>query len=150
MENFRGTFYRQTMFAEFELRAHDMAEAGEGLSGKKFTEVYFDLLRRYHGPKMGFDPAYANEWAFIPHFYNSFYVYQYATCIAAATYFAQAILKGGAKERDNYLSVLKAGGSDYPVEILKRAGLDMASPAPYRALVATFGDTLDQAEALLA
>ncbi|MBO9621412.1 MAG: oligoendopeptidase F [Sphingomonas sp.] len=150
MENFRGTFYRQTMFAEFELKAHDLAEAGEGLSGKKFTEVYFDLLRRYHGPNMGLDPVYGNEWAFIPHFYNSFYVYQYATCIAAATYFAQSILKGGAKERDNYLSVLKAGGSDYPVEILRRAGLDMASPAPYQALVAAFKDTLDQAEALLA
>lgn len=150
MENIRGTFYRQTMFAEFELKAHDMAEAGEGLSGSKFTDVYFDLLKRYHGPKMGFDPAYANEWAFIPHFYNSFYVFQYATCIAAATYFAQQILKGGAKERDNYLSVIKAGGSDYPTEILKRAGLDMASPAPYQALVASFKDTLDQAEKLIA
>lgn len=150
MENFRGTFYRQTMFAEFELKAHDLAEAGEGLSGQKFTALYFDLLKRYHGPAMGFDPVYANEWAYIPHFYNSFYVYQYATCIAAAAYFAQAILKGGAKERDNYLSVLKAGGSDYPVDILKRAGLDMTSPAPYRALVAAFKDTLDQAEALLA
>jgi oligoendopeptidase F len=150
MENFRGTFYRQTMFAEFELKAHDLAEAGEGLSGTKFTEIYFDLLKRYHGPAMGFAPSYANEWAFIPHFYNSFYVYQYATCIAAATYFAQQILKGGAKERDNYLSVIKAGGSDYPVEILKRAGLDMASAAPYQALVATFKDTLDEAEALLA
>jgi oligoendopeptidase F len=150
MENFRGTFYRQTMFAEFELKAHDLAEAGEGLSGEKFTRLYFDLLRRYHGPNMGLDPAYGHEWAFIPHFYNSFYVYQYATCIAAATYFTQAILKGGAKERDNYLSVLKAGGSDYPVEILKRAGLDMASPAPYQALVAAFKGTLDQAEALLA
>ncbi|AQR75181.1 oligoendopeptidase F [Sphingomonas sp. LM7] len=149
MENFRGTFFRQTMFAEFELKAHDLAKAGEGLSGRKFTEVYFDLLKRYHGPAMGFDPAYANEWAFIPHFYNSFYVYQYATCIAAATYFAQAILKGGVRERDNYLSVLKAGGSDYPVDILKRAALDMASPAPYQALVASFKDTLDQAEALL-
>ena len=150
MENYRGTFYRQTMFAEFELKAHDMAEAGEGLSGEKFTKVYFDLLRTYHGPKMGFDPSYANEWAFIPHFYNSFYVYQYATCIAAATYFARAILKGGAKERDNYLSVLKAGGSDYPVEILKRAGLDMTSSAPYQALIADFKDVLDQAEALIA
>lgn len=149
MENFRGTFFRQTMFAEFELKAHDLAEAGEGLSGAKFTSLYGDLLKRYHGPKMGFAPSYANEWAFIPHFYNSFYVYQYATCIAAATYFAQAILKGGPNERDNYLSVLKAGGSDYPVDILKRAGLDMASPAPYQALVATFQDTLDQAERLL-
>jgi oligoendopeptidase F len=149
MENFRGTFFRQTMFAEFELKAHDAAEAGEGLSGEKFTAIYADLLRRYHGPAMGLAPDYANEWAYIPHFYNSFYVYQYATCIAAAAYFAQSILKGGAKERDNYLSVLKAGGSDYPVDILKRAGLDMTSPAPYRALVAAFKDTLDQAEALL-
>ncbi|MEO6040370.1 MAG: M3 family oligoendopeptidase [Croceibacterium sp.] len=149
MEQIRGTFYRQTMFAEFELKAHDMAEAGEGLSGKKFTDVYGELLRHYHGPNMIIAPAYSNEWAYIPHFYNSFYVYQYATCVSAAVYFAQAILKGGAKERDNYLSVLKAGGSDYPVEILRRAGLDMASPAPYRALVASFKNTLDQAEALV-
>jgi oligoendopeptidase F len=149
MENMRGTYFRQTMFAEFELNAHDMAEAGEGLSGKKFTDMYYGLLTRYHGPKVGMDPVYANEWAYIPHFYNSFYVYQYATCIAAASYFAREILKGGTKERDNYLSVLKAGGSDYPTEILKRAGLDMASPAPYQAILASFKETLDQAEALL-
>lgn len=149
MENFRGTFYRQTMFAEFELMAHDLAEAGEGLSGEKFSEIYGDLLRRYHGPQMLLEPSYSNEWAYIPHFYNPFYVYQYATCIAAGAYFAQAILQGGPRERDNYLSVLKAGGSDYPVEILRRAGLDMASPAPCRALVASFSDTLDRAERLI-
>jgi oligoendopeptidase F len=150
MENYRGTFFRQTMFAEFELVVHDRAEAGEGLSGEKFTQIYFDLLKRYHGPGLGLDPAYGNEWAFIPHFYRNFYVYQYATCISAATWFAQSILKGGAKERDNYLSVLKAGGSDHPVEILKRAGLDMTGPSPYQALVAQFSSVLDQAEALLA
>jgi oligoendopeptidase F len=150
MENLRGTYYRQTMFAEFELKAHDMAEAGEGLSGERFTAVYLDLLKRYHGPKVEIDPVYAAEWAFIPHFYNSFYVYLYATCISAATFFARSILGGGAKERDNYLNVLRAGGSDYPVDILKRAGLDMTTPAPYQAVVATMKDTLDQAEALLA
>ncbi|WEJ97867.1 MAG: oligoendopeptidase F [Candidatus Sphingomonas phytovorans] len=149
LEAMRGTFYRQAMFAEFELTVHDQAEAGEGLSGEKFTAIYLDLLKRYHGPKVAIDPAYAAEWAYIPHFYSSFYVYQYATCISAASYFARSILKGGAKERDNYLGVLKAGGSDYPVEILKRAGLDMASPAPYQAVVATFKDTLDQVEALM-
>ncbi len=95
------------------------------------------------------DPVYASEWAYIPHFYNSFYVYKYATCISAASYFARAILADGPRERDNYLSVLKAGGSDYPTEILKRAGLDMASPAPYQAIVASFRETLDQAEALI-
>jgi oligoendopeptidase F len=149
MENIRGTFFRQTMFAEFELKAHDLAEAGEGLSGEKFTAVYFDLLKRYHGPNVKLEASYGNEWAYIPHFYNSFYVYQYATCISAAGYFSRAILKGGPKERDNYLSVLKAGGSDYPTEILKRAGLDMATPAPYQALIANFKDVLDQAEALI-
>ena len=146
----RGTFYRQTMFAEFELAAHDAAEAGEGLSGEKFSAIYLDLLKRYHGPKVALDPAYGIEWAYIPHFYNSFYVYQYATCISAASYFARRSSRAGPKERDNYLAVLKAGGSDYPVDILKRAGLDMTTPAPYQALVATFKDTLDQAEALLA
>ena len=139
------------MFAEFELAAHDKAEAGEGLSGEKFSAIYLDLLKRYHGPKVAVsDPPMRRNGRIIPHFYNSFYVYQYATCISAASYFARSILKGGAKERDNYLSVLKAGGSDYPVDILKRAGLDMASPAPYQAVVAAFKDTLDQVEALLA
>ncbi|MBO9574164.1 MAG: oligoendopeptidase F [Sphingobium sp.] len=150
MEQIRGTFYRQTMFGEFELVIHDKAEAGEGMSGAKYTEIYYDLLKRYHGPNVILKPDYGHEWAYIPHFYRNFYVYQYATCISAAAYFSQSILNGGAKERDNYLSVLKAGGSDYPVDILKRAGLDMTTPAPYQAVVKLLKDTLDQAEALLA
>jgi oligoendopeptidase F len=150
LEGIRGTFYRQTMFAEFELACHDKAEAGEGLSGEAFSALYLDLLKRYHGPKVAIDPVYGSEWGYIPHFYSSFYVYQYATSISAASYFARAILKGGAKERDNYLGVLKSGGSDHPVALLKRAGLDMASPAPYQAIIATFRDTLDQCEALMA
>jgi oligoendopeptidase F len=150
MEQFRGTFFRQAMFAEFELAIHDRAEAGEGLSGEKFTGIYRDLLTRYHGPAMEFEPSYAIEWAYIPHFYRTFYVFQYATSISGAVFFSQQLLRGGAAERDRYLGVLKAGGSDYPVEILRRAGLDMASPAPYRALVAEFARVMDQAEALLA
>jgi len=150
MEQIRGTFYRQTMFGEFELVIHDKAEAGEGMSGAKYTEIYADLLRRYHGPAMILKPDYSNEWAYIPHFYRNFYVYQYATCFSGAVFFSQSILKGGAKERDNYLSVLKAAGSDYPVDILKRAGLDMTTPAPYAAVVSLLKDTLDQAEALMA
>ena len=149
LENFRGTFYRQTMFAEFQLAIHEIAEKGEGTSGPRFTALYLDLLRRYHGPKMQIDPAYAVEWAFIPHFYYGFYVFQYATSITASTYFAETLLTGGPAERDRYLSVLSAGGSDYGYDILKRAGLDMATPAPYQAVVAAFGKLLDQAEALL-
>jgi len=149
LENLRGTFFRQAMFAEFELAVHDKMEAGEGMSGEKLSGIYLDLLTRYHGPKVKIEPVYANEWAYIPHFFNSFYVYQYSTCIAAASYFTRSILTGGAKERDNFLSVLKAGGSDYPTEILKRAGLDMATPAPYRALVQLMSDTMDQIETLI-
>ncbi|MDO7844525.1 M3 family oligoendopeptidase [Sphingomonas immobilis] len=149
LEAIRGTFFRQTMFGEFELLIHDKAEAGEGLSGEALSKLYLDLLRRYHGPKVAVSDTYGSEWAYIPHFYSSFYVYQYATCISAASYFSRAILKGGAKERDTYLAVLKAGGSDYPVDILKRAGLDMTGGAPYQAVVATFKDTLDQCEALI-
>jgi oligoendopeptidase F len=149
LEAIRGTFYRQAMFAEFELAVHDKAEAGEGLSGEKFSAIYLDLLKRYHGPKVAVSDTYASEWAYIPHFYNSFYVYQYATCISAASYFSRSILKGGAKERDNYLSVLKAGGSAYPTDVLKAAGLDMASPAPYQAIIQTFRETLDECEKLM-
>lgn len=149
LEGIRGTFFRQTMFAEFELTAHELAEKGEGLSGEKCSAVYLDLLRRYHGPKVAMDPAYAIEWAYIPHFYSNFYVYQYATSITAAEFFARSVLNGGAAERDRYLAVLKAGGSDYPIDILKRAGLDMTAPAPYRELVRSFAQTMDEVEKLI-
>lgn len=149
MESFRSTFFRQTMFAEFELKIHEMAEAGEGISGASFTAVYLELLRKYHGPRMTIDPLYAIEWAYIPHFFRNFYVYQYATSISGAVYFAQDISRGGARERERYLDVLRAGGSDFPTEILKRAGLDMTTPAPYRALIAEFTKVMDEAEALI-
>jgi len=149
MEGFRSTFFRQTMFAEFELRIHDMAEAGEGLSGEKFTALYLELLRKYHGAGMTIDPLYAMEWSYIPHFYRTFYVFQYATSISGAVFFAQSVLRGGAAERERYLDALRAGGSDYPVEILRHAGLDMTTPAPYQALITEFGRVMDQAEALL-
>ena len=148
-ELLRGTFYRQTLFAEFELAIHETAERGEALSGKKMTAMYLALLKKYHGAKMTIDPAYGIEWAYPQHFYFDFYVFQYATSISASVFFADKILAGNTADRDAYLGVLKAGGSDYPVEVLKRAGLDMASPAPYRALVAKLGRTLDQMDALL-
>ncbi|WP_084583980.1 M3 family oligoendopeptidase [Sphingomonas azotifigens] len=151
LENLRFTYFRQVMFAEFEATAHAAGEAGEGLSGERFTRIYGDLLRRYHGPDLQIDTAYATEWAYVPHFFNApFYVYQYATSLSAAVAFSDSILTGGEAERDRYLAVLKAGGSRPPLEILRRAGLDMTSPAPYQALIATFRETIDQVEALLA
>jgi oligoendopeptidase F len=150
LEGMRGTFFRQAMFAEFELRMHEMAEAGEGLSGESLTRVYLDLLKRYHGPNFVIDAPYAIEWAYIPHFYSTFYVYQYATSISAGTWFAHSILNGGKAERERYLDVLRAGGSADPVDILKKAGLDMTSADPYRGLVADFKVTIDEIEALMA
>jgi oligoendopeptidase F len=145
----RATFFRQALFGEFELAIHETAEKDEALSGEKLSSIYYGLLKAYHGPAVTIDPLYGQEWASPQHFYMNFYVYQYATSIAAAAYFADRISSGSTKERENYLSVLRAGGSDYPVDILKRAGLDMTTPAPYRALVAKFSRTLDDMEKLL-
>lgn len=153
LEGLRGTFFRQTMFAEFELATHDAVERGEAISGARMKEIYCDLLKRYHGAAQGvmqIDETYCAEWSYIPHFYRPFYVYQYATSIAAAAYFAEEIQKGGPKERDNYLAVLKAGGSEYPYPLLKKAGLDMATPAPYQALIRRMDHIMDEMEKLLA
>ena len=149
-EFFKGTFYRQTQFAEFELAIHEAAEKGEGLSGDKFSEIYLGILKAYYEPAVKIDDYLAIEWAYIPHFFRNFYVYQYATCAAASAFFSDRTLAGGPKERESYLDVLRAGGSDYPVEEIKRGGLDMTTPQPYQALVAKFSRTLDQLEAELA
>jgi len=112
--------------------------------------MYLALLKKYHGDAVIIDPVDASEWAYIPHFYYNFYVYQYATSIAASAYFSEQVLAGGPKARDNYLNVLRAGGSDYPTATLMKAGLDMTSPAPYRALVGKFSQTIDEVEKLMA
>jgi oligoendopeptidase F len=150
MENYRGTFFRQAMLAEFQLAINDLATKGEGLSGEKMTAIYLDILKRYHGPKVQIEPVYGAEWAYIPHFYFGFYVWQYATSITAANYFAQKLMHGTPADRDRYLNLLRSGGSDYGYNMLKTAGLDMASPEPYRLIVGSLAKTLDQAEALLA
>lgn len=150
-EMMRATFYRQTMFAEFELAIHETAEKGEALSGKRASAIYLDLLKRYHGPKVAIEDVYGLEWALPGHFFDyNFYVYQYATSVTAASAFAERILGGGARERDAYLGALKAGGSDYPVDVLKRAGVDMTTPEPFRAMLRKFEMTIDEMEKLIA
>jgi oligoendopeptidase F len=151
LELIRGTFFRQTMFAEFQLGLHEELEKGNTLSGAKMTDMYCTLLRKYYGEADGamkIDPAYCIEWAFIPHFYYGFYVYQYATSMAGAAQFSDAIEHEGAPARDRYIAMLKAGGSDYPYDLYKKAGLDMATPAPYQALIARMNRTMDQIDAL--
>jgi len=152
LENIRGTFFRQTMFAEFELDIHETQERGEPLTGQKLTEIYGDLLRRYHGDAQGvmkIDDLYTIEWAYIPHFYRDFYVYQYATSIAASSLLAEKVLAGEEGALDRYMTLLKAGGSDYPYELLKRAGVDMATPEPYRATFDRMNMIMDKIEAIL-
>lgn len=152
LEAARGTFFRQVMFAEFELKIHEMVEAGEALSGQKMSQVYEGLLRQYHGADdnvLAIDPAYAVEWAFIPHFYRNFYVFQYATSIAGGTMFAERFLTGDEQARDDYLAVLSAGGSRYAYELLQEYGIDLATDAPYDALIARMDRVMDQIEAIL-
>ena len=153
LEQLRGTFFRQAMFAEFERNIHSRVDKGEPLTGEAFGKTYCDILKRYHGVKEGvvdIDDAYCVEWAYIPHFYNGFYVYQYATSIAASALFAKRVGQDEPDALARYLELLKAGGSDYPYELVKRAGVDLATPAPYQALIARMNAIMDEIEAILA
>ncbi len=149
MEQFRTTVYRQTMFAEFEKIIHGKAEAGESLTADVLCQVYHDLNVKYYGPDMIVDELLDMEWSRIPHFYSSFYVYKYATGFSAATAIAHKILTEGQSAIDNYLKFLKSGGSDYPIELLKIAGVDMMTPEPVDNALKVFEDLLNQMEALV-
>ena len=152
LEQIRTTFFRQTMFSEFEGEIYAAMERGEPLSGDRITQMYGEILRRYHGADEGvmrIEELYHNEWLFVPHFYFNFYVFQYSTSIAGAAYFTEQILKGGDNERDIYLNFLKAGQSKHPYDLFLDAGLDMASPEPYEALIRRMDELLDDFEATI-
>lgn len=153
LESLRGTLFRQTMFAEFELAVHSTAERGEPLTGPRLSEIYGDLLKKYHGHDEGvltIDELYTHEWAYIPHFYREFYVFQYATSISGAAWFAEQFLAGDDTVRDAFLDVLKAGGSDHPHKILlEHAGLDMTKPEAYAPVMRRMMSLMDRIEALL-
>lgn len=146
IEDIRATLFRQTMFAEFELWLHEMAEKEVPLTPKLLNEAYRELNRRYFGASIAIDPEGEVEWARIPHFYYNFYVYQYATGISAALALAELVCKGEKKERDAYLTFLKAGCSGYPIDILASAGVDMRSPKPVGLAIAKFSALVDQLE----
>ncbi|MFH5185500.1 oligoendopeptidase F [Paenibacillus sp. TAB 01] len=148
MDQFRTTVFRQTMFAEFEKITHEKAEQGESLTPQEFSKIYYDLNKLYYGDDMVVDQDIEMEWARIPHFYNSFYVYKYATGFSAATSFAKQILEEGQPAVDRYLGFLKSGGSDYSINILKKAGVDMSSPEPIKQAMDVFKGLLEQMEQL--
>jgi oligoendopeptidase F len=152
LESMRGTFFRQTMFAEFELAIYQAVERGEALSGEGISAIYGEILKRYHGHDQGvvlIDDLYTNEWMFVPHFYRNMYVFQYATSKTAGTALYEKIVNEGDAGVENYKKLLKAGGSNYPYLLLVDAGVDLAKPEPYEAIVNKMNAIMDQMEALL-
>lgn len=149
LEGFRGTVFRQTMFAEFEHDIHKRLQDGEALTSEALTEIYYNLNKKYFGDEVVSDEEIGLEWARIPHFYMNYYVYQYATGYSAATTLANKILseEEGAVER--YLDFLKAGSSDYPIEVLKKAGVDMTSKQPILDALEVFEEKLNEMEKML-
>lgn len=149
LDTFKGTLFRQTMFAEFEKIVHEKTAAGETLNAQALCKIYGDLNALYFGPDMISDPEIALEWARIPHFYMPFYVYQYATGFSAAIALSNKILTEGQPAVDNYIAFLSAGGSDYPIEVLKKAGVDMTTKAPVASALKVFSSVLDEIEKVI-
>ncbi len=144
MEQFRGTLFRQTMFAEFEMKTHEMCENAQPLNFDSLCEIYGNLNKKYYGDEIINDKQINWEWARIPHFYNSFYVYQYATGYSAAIALSKKILEDNGAE--NYIKFLKSGSSDYSINLLKLAGVDMSSPAPVENAMKVFEKLIEQME----
>jgi oligoendopeptidase F len=149
LEQIRTTFFRQTLFAEFELAVHGLVAEGGAPTADTFCTLWRKLNEKYYGPELVIDRELEYEWARIPHFYSPFYVYQYATGYAAATALSADILKEGAPAVDRYIGFLESGKSDYPVQLLKRAGVDMTSPVPVEAVATLFEATLQELEKML-
>ena len=154
LETFRTTLFRQTQFAEFEMKIHDLAESGEALTGEKLTSIYMDILKTYYGHEKGvtvIDDLYGIEWAYIPHFYYNFYVFQYSTSLCAAAAVAEKILDEGSGMNEKYVKeFLSAGGSDYAIPILKNIGVDMTTTEPYELAFAKMNKIMDEIEEILA
>ncbi|HGY54815.1 MAG TPA: oligoendopeptidase F [Caldithrix abyssi] len=154
LESYRTTLFRQTMFAEFELRMHEMAEQGKSLTGVALSKLYLDLLKEYYGDADGvtkIDDLYAIEWAYIPHFYYNFYVFQYATSYCASTALAENMLHGGPDMVKRYINdFLSAGRSDYPIPILQKVGVDMTTTEPFDKAMKKMNTIMDEIEKLLA
>lgn len=152
LERVRQTIFRQAMFAEFELETHTRVEKGETLTGEDLTKLYLGLLKKYYGNDQGvceIDDAYGIEWAYIPHFYYNFYVYQYSTGQVASTALAEKVIEGQKGAVDRYIAFLKSGSSDYPIQLLKNAGVDLTTSEPFELAMKSFNRTMDQIEEIL-
>jgi oligoendopeptidase F len=153
LEGIKGTVFRQTQFAEFELRMHEMAQRGEPITGDALAALYLEITRRYYGHAGGVtvvDDYVAHEWSFIPHFYREFYVFQYATSFTAAEALAAKVLGGDEAATARYLTFLGTGGSKYPIDLLRDAGVDMTTDEPLDLTMRKMNRVMDEIEALLA
>ncbi|MCM3653254.1 oligoendopeptidase F [Metabacillus litoralis] len=144
IDQFKGTFFTQVMFAEFEKKTHEMAEHGQPLNVDVFNQTYETLFREYNGDEIVFDDEVKYGWSRIPHFYRPFYVYKYATGFAAAIHLATQILEGDQKTLDAYLEFLKSGSSDYPLELLKKTGVDLTTPIPIENALSRFSELVEE------
>jgi oligoendopeptidase F len=155
LETLKATVFRQTQFADFEWRAHQMAEQGKPLTGDSLAKLYFEITKKYYGHDQGVcvvDDYVAHEWSAIPHFYNSYYVFQYATSFTAATALSEGVLTPGppgAEATRRYRQFLSAGGSKYPIDLLKDAGVDMTSDAPLELTIRKMNRVMDEIEKLI-
>ena len=152
LESIKGTVFRQTQLAEFELRMHEMVEKGQPLTGDALSKLYGEIVKKYYGHDQGVcivDDYVANEWAYIPHFYNSFYVFQYATSFTASSALSEKVLAGEPGATERYLKFISAGKSKYPVELLKDAGVDMTTDEPLELTVKKMNRVMDEMEKLL-
>jgi len=152
LDGFKGTLFRQTQFAEFELKIHEAAQSGEPLTGEVLSKIYMEIVKRYYGHKdnICYVDDYINmEWAFIPHFYYNFYVFQYSTSFTASNSLAESVLNHEDGALENYLAFLGSGGSDYPIELLKKAGVDMTSSDAFDKTIASMNRVMDEIEKIL-
>jgi oligoendopeptidase F len=152
LENIKGTLFRQGQFAEFELRVHETAQKGQPITGDALAKLYMEITKRYYGHDQGVtivDDYVAHEWSFIPHFYRDFYVFQYATSFAASEALAEKVKAGDAAARNRYLAFLSAGGSKYPIDLLKDAGVDMTTDEPLELTVRAMNRVMDEMDKIL-
>jgi len=152
LEKFRTTFLRQTIFAEFELEMHKFVESGNTLTAKWLENKYLELTKYYYGDNEGIvnvNDFVKYEWAYIPHFYYNYYVYQYATSIIYATAFYEKIKEDGDAAVQDYFKIIKGGGSDYPIELIKKAGVDPMSAEPFELAMKRMNDVMDKIEAII-
>lgn len=152
LDSFKSTLFRQTQFAEYELRIHEAVEKGIPMTGEKFSDLYLDILKTYYGHDKGvcfIDKNLEMEWALIPHFYMNFYVYQYSTSFTASISLAEKVMSGDKEALKKYREFLSSGASDYPIELLKKAGADMTTNDPFNKTVASMNKVMDEIEKIL-